>query len=162
MHQAFAPSEEEVDYARREVEAEGLASFDLIQGYRVPTVDDWREVPGVEVRPPDVWRYFGRVRPDALARFAETHGLDGLPERAVEDEFVYRQSFLLNRRFYASLGEQRAFVLSHGRDLLVFKIVGYAEQAVEYGLIDEVLSSEEADTCDDEQVEENDAGEAEE
>ena len=33
---------------------------------------------------------------------------------------------------YASLGEKRAFVLSHGRDLLIFKLVGYAEQNVEY------------------------------
>ena len=37
----------------------------------------------------------------------------------------------LNEAFYASLGEKRAFVLSHGRTL-VFKIVGYAEQNVEY------------------------------
>jgi len=28
--------------------------------------------------------------------------------------------------------DKRAFVLSHGRDQLVFKIVGYAEQNVEY------------------------------
>jgi len=33
--------------------------------------------------------------------------------------------------YYASLGEKRAFVLSHGRDLLVFKLVGYAEQNVQ-------------------------------
>jgi hypothetical protein len=33
---------------------------------------------------------------------------------------------------YASLGEKRAFVLSHGRDQLVFKMVGYAEQNVDY------------------------------
>jgi len=118
--------------ARGEVEQAGLAAFDLIQGYRVPTLDDWREVPGLEACPPDVWRYFVRVKPDALARFAETHGLASLPARAVEDEFVYQNTFQLNRDFYASLGDKRAFVLCHGRDLLVLKIVGYAEQVVQY------------------------------
>jgi glutamate synthase domain-containing protein 3 len=67
-----------------------------------------------------------------LARFAEGNGLQGLPARQVEDEFIYQNSFHLNQRFYASLGEKRAFVLCHGRDLLVFKIVGYAEQAAIY------------------------------
>jgi glutamate synthase domain-containing protein 3 len=38
----------------------------------------------------------------------------------------------LNQKYYASLGEKRAFVLSHGRNLLIVKIVGYAEAAVEY------------------------------
>ena len=38
----------------------------------------------------------------------------------------------LNQRFYASLGEKKAFVLSHGRDMLVLKIVGYAEKVAQY------------------------------
>jgi glutamate synthase domain-containing protein 1/glutamate synthase domain-containing protein 3 len=118
--------------ARQEVEEKGLASFDLAQGYRVPAIDDWRAVPGLEICPPDVWRYFARVKPDALDRFAETHGLDWLSPRAVEDEFVYQSSFWMNQEFYASLGEKRAFVLCHGRDLIVLKIVGYAEQVIQY------------------------------
>jgi glutamate synthase domain-containing protein 1/glutamate synthase domain-containing protein 3 len=87
---------------------------------------------GLETRPPDIVRYFVRVRPDALGQFAERHGLAGAPERAVEDEFIYRNSVRLNERFYASLGEKRAFVLSHARNLIIFKIVGYAEQVVQY------------------------------
>ncbi len=119
--------------ARAEVEQEVLLPcYDLLQGYAVPTLDDYRCLPGLEVRPPDVWRYFVRVRPGALSRFAAEHGLESLNARQVEDEFVYQHSFRLNRRFYASLGEKRAFVLCHGRDLLVFKIVGYAEQAAAY------------------------------
>ncbi len=117
--------------ARQTVEQSGLVSFDLIQGYRVPRVDDWHDVPGLEVCPPDVWRYFVRVKPGALARFSEEHGLDTLPPRAVEDEFVYQNSFHLNQQFYASLGEKRAFVLCHGRDMIVLKIVGYAEQVIQ-------------------------------
>jgi glutamate synthase domain-containing protein 1/glutamate synthase domain-containing protein 3 len=89
-------------------------------------------VPGLEVRPPEVWRYFVRAKPESLERFAAEYGLEGLDARQLEDEFVYRNTFHLNQRFYASLGDQRAFVLCHGRDLLVFKIVGYAEQAAAF------------------------------
>jgi glutamate synthase domain-containing protein 1 len=118
--------------ARREVEASGLSDFDILEGYRVPAMGDWRDVAGLEVEPPEVWRYFARVDLDALARFAEANGLRGTAARVIEDEFVYQNSFRLNQRFYASLGEQRAFVLCHGRDLIVLKIVGYAEQVVQY------------------------------
>ena len=106
--------------------------FDVAQAYELEHVDDYRQVAGLEVRPPDVWRYFVRPKPAALADFAARAGLAGLPARALEDEFVYQNSFRLNQQFYASLGEKQAFVLSHGRNLSVLKIVGYAEQVVEY------------------------------
>ncbi len=119
--------------ARPEVEREAIEPFfEVLEGYGIPTVDDYREIPGLEVKPPDVVRYFVRAKTGALDRFALEHGLEDLETRQVEDEFVYRSSFRLHQRFYASLGEQRAFVLSHGRDLVVFKIVGYAEQAAAY------------------------------
>ena len=119
--------------AREEVEREFIApNFDVAQAYPIARLDDHREIDGLDVRPPDVWRYFVRVRPDVLARFAAAHDLTGLEARAVEDEFVYQNSFRLNTRFYASLGDKRAFVLCHGRDLIVLKIVGYAEQVAEY------------------------------
>jgi len=73
-----------------------------------------------------------RPKPDALKRFADERGLAGLPQRDIEDEFVYQNSFRLNSKYYASLGDKAAFVLSHGRDQLILKIVGYAEQIVEY------------------------------
>jgi len=119
--------------ARRDVEKNAIEPyFEVHQGGLIPTVDDYRDVPLLEVRPPDVARYFVRVKPDVLERFAEEKGLAGLPDRELEDEFVYQNSVRLNDEFYASLGEKRAFVLSHGRNLLVVKIVGYAEAAVEY------------------------------
>ncbi len=125
--------------AQAEVEDTVLhPAYDVLHGYRVATMDDYREVPGLEVRPPDVWRYFVRVKPAVLASFAEARGLEDLPPRQVEDEFVYQHSFELNQRFYASLGEKRAFVLCHGRDLLTFKIVGYAEQAAQYYRLEDV------------------------
>ncbi|HIP96171.1 MAG TPA: glutamate synthase, partial [Anaerolineae bacterium] len=127
--------------ARAEVEKTYLTpAFDILQGYRVPSLDDYREVPGLEMEPPEVWRYFVRVKPQVLARFAGENGLEDLPPRQVEDEFVYQNSFRLNQRFYASLGEKRAFVLCHGRDLVVFKIVGYAEQAAAYYRLEDLMA----------------------
>jgi len=122
--------------SRAEVENTFIDScFDIDQGGLIPTVDDYREVPLLEVRPPDVARYFVRVKPSVLARFAEEKVLasrPGLSERDVEDEFVFQNSIRLNNQYYASLGDKRAFVLSHARNLLIVKIVGYAEAAVQY------------------------------
>jgi glutamate synthase domain-containing protein 1/glutamate synthase domain-containing protein 3 len=119
--------------ARSEVEAAFIKpNFQVAQACEFPHVDDYRQVEQLEVRPPDVWRYFVRVKPEVLEAFAEEKGLGALPTRALEDEFVYQNTYRLNVQFYASLGEQRAFMLSHGRNLSVLKIVGYAEQVVKY------------------------------
>ncbi len=109
--------------------------FDVDQGGLIPTVDDHRDVPLLEVRPPDVARYFVRVRPSVLARFAAEKDLASradLSERDVEDEFVFQNSIRLNNQYYASLGDKQAFVVSHARNLLIVKIVGFAEAAVQY------------------------------
>jgi glutamate synthase domain-containing protein 1 len=119
--------------AREAVERECIFSvFEVHQAYRIPTIYDHREVEGLEVCPPDVWRYFCHVKEEVLACFMEEHSLSDLDPCRAEDEFVYQNTFRLNCRFYASLGEKRAFVLSHGRDMMVLKIVGYAEQLMRY------------------------------
>ena len=121
--------------ARGEVEKAFIDPwFDIDHGGLIPTMDDYRDVPLLAVRPPDVARYFVRLKPSVLARFAEEKKLDaaGLSEREVEDEFVFQNSIALNNRFYASLGDKRAFVLSHARNLIILKIVGFAEAAVQY------------------------------
>ena len=109
-----------------------LPYFDIAISTRQPHIDDFHDIPGLEVRPPDIHRYAVRVKPDVLRQFCDEHQLSALSPRDLEDEFVWQNSYRLNETFYASLGEKRAFVLSHGRDLLVFKMVGYAEQNVEY------------------------------
>jgi glutamate synthase domain-containing protein 1 len=109
-----------------------LPYFDVALSARQPHIDDYRDIPGLQVCPPDVHRYVVRVKPDVLKTFAGENGLEEMDSRDLEDEFVWRNSYRLNDAFYASLGEKRAFVLSHGRDLLIFKIVGYAEQNVQY------------------------------
>jgi glutamate synthase domain-containing protein 1 len=96
------------------------------------TVDDYRDIPGLEVKPPTVKRYFLRVRQDALTRFQKERGLQDLPLEKAEEEFVYQNTFLLNQAYYSSLGDKKAFVLSHGRNMMILKIVGYAEQVAQY------------------------------
>lgn len=99
---------------------------------RISTVKDFRDIEGLEVKPPDVWRYFVRVKEDILEQFIKENSFGKLDKRRVEDEFIFQNSFKLNTRFYASLGEKAAFVLSHGRNMMILKIVGYAEKVVEY------------------------------
>jgi glutamate synthase domain-containing protein 1/glutamate synthase domain-containing protein 3 len=118
--------------AEAEVERTHIAEhLEIRHKTRVKPTCDHREL-DLPVKPPDVTRYFVRVKEGALRRFASDHGLSRARDRAAEDEFIYQNSFRLNQQFYASMGDQRAFVLSHARDLVVFKIVGYAEQVVRY------------------------------
>ncbi|MBN1805425.1 MAG: hypothetical protein JW837_09255 [Sedimentisphaerales bacterium] len=107
---------------------------------KISHIDDHRDV-GLDVRPPDVTRYFVRVKDEKLNRFAEENKLDMAPSRVVEDEFIYQNSFNFNTKFYASLGDKRAFVLSHARNLIIFKVVGYAEQVVRYYGLEDLKSN---------------------
>ena len=118
--------------ARNLVEADFITPmFDIHHTNSLDHVDDYRDV-GLEVRPPDIQQYFVRVKPDVLKKFAEDRGLTGMADREIEDEFMYQNTFQLNSKYYAALGEKQAFVLSQGRDQLILKIVGYAEQIVTY------------------------------
>ena len=78
-----------------------------------------------------------RVKPEVLDAFISRQGLKGLSRRKAEDEFVYQNSFRLNKTYYDAFGKQRAFVLSHGRNFFILKIVGYAEQVVQYYKLDD-------------------------
>lgn len=118
--------------AENQVEAQCISPYlDIHHKARIQTQGDYRDW-GLEVKPPDVVRYFVRVKDEVLEAFAREHGLAGGRRRQIEDEFIYRNTVELNNVFYTSLGEKRAFVLSHARNLLVFKIVGYAENVVQY------------------------------
>jgi len=110
--------------------------FRIDRSERLATLDDHRGI-GLEVKPPDVFRYFVRVRDDVLDRFIADNHLASLERRDAEDEFVYQNSFRINTRYYASLGEKRAFVMSHGRNMMILKIVGYAENVVRYYRLDD-------------------------
>lgn len=119
--------------ARGEVERKYVEPFfEIDHGGIIPTVKDYRDVPLLEVRPPDVARYFVRPKADALERFARDKGLSALSRQDLEEEFVCQNSLRLNREYYASLGEKRAFVMSHAKNLIILKIVGFAEASVQY------------------------------
>ncbi|MEJ2672382.1 MAG: glutamate synthase [Deltaproteobacteria bacterium] len=119
--------------ARHEVEVRFIDEvFKVDHARRQPTIDDWRDLPGLMVKPPDVWQYFVRVKPEVLQHFIQRHKLYDVPWRKVEDEFVAQNCYKLNEAYYASLGEKKAFVLSQGRNIMIIKIVGYAEEAALY------------------------------
>jgi glutamate synthase domain-containing protein 1/glutamate synthase domain-containing protein 3 len=105
--------------------------FRIDKSEKMETLDDYQSI-GLEVRPPDVMRYFVRVKDDVLDKFIADNGLTSLARRDAEDEFVYQNSFKINTHYYASLGEKKAFVMSHGRNMMILKVVGYAENVVRY------------------------------
>ncbi len=97
----------------------------------IDTIDDYTEI-GLEVKPPDVCRYFVRVKDDVLDAFIKEHKLEKMERRKAEDEFISQNTYMLNEKYYASLGDKKAFVLSHGRNIMILKVVGFAEQATQY------------------------------
>ncbi|MFX1515596.1 MAG: hypothetical protein ACFFC6_04745 [Promethearchaeota archaeon] len=105
-------------------------NFDVYAEDWVETIENYQDI-GLEVEPPRVYRYFCRVKGEILNEFMKKNHFELSPNEA-EDEFVYQNTYALNRKYYASLGEKRAFVLSHGKNLLVFKLVGYGHQVIEY------------------------------
>jgi glutamate synthase domain-containing protein 1/glutamate synthase domain-containing protein 3 len=138
LHVAFIDTK-----ARPEIEAQFIRPFfDIAAVAQLDKVDDWKSVPGLEVLPPDVCRYFVRVKPKVLDEFVAKNRFEGLDRGEAEDEFVNQNSFSLNQKYYASLGEKRAFVLSHGRDIMILKVVGYAEAIVKYYRIEELCAHE--------------------
>ncbi|MFA5905858.1 MAG: hypothetical protein WC836_18150, partial [Desulfobacula sp.] len=110
--------------------------FDIYKSEKTPTIGDYRSI-GLEVKPPDVWRYFVRVKPGVLNKFIQNNNLYEMDKRKAEDEFVFQNSIRLNQAYYASLGEKKAFVLSHARNVMILKVVGYAEQATQYYCLDD-------------------------
>ena len=98
----------------------------------IPHLADFRDVDGLATRPPEVWRYFVRVKPRVLREFMKKNNLRQLTQRQAEDEFVFQNSYKINKTYYDVYNKQSAFVVSHGRNFLVLKIVGYAEQVVDY------------------------------
>ena len=118
---------------RRQLEDEFLYSnLNVHSSGQLPHVDNYRDVDGLDAPPPDVWRYFCRVKKEILDQFILENHLNTLDKRKVEDEFIYQNTYKLNKKYYTSLGEKKAFVLSHGRNMIILKIVGYAEQVLKY------------------------------
>jgi len=110
--------------------------FKIDKSEKLATIDDHTSI-GLDVRPPDVMRYFVRVKDDVLDRYIADNNFSSMERRDAEDEFVYQNSFKINSKYYASLGDKKAFVMSHGRNMMILKIVGYAENVVRYYKLDD-------------------------
>lgn len=136
LHVAFLKPEVRKDLEEKFI----IPNFEVAATGMLDTVDDWETIPGLEVKPPDVCRYFVRVKAEVLDSFIIENKLEGLDRSEVEDEFVNQNSFKLNQEYYASLGEQKAFVLSHGRDIMILKVVGFAEAITQYYKIDDLCA----------------------
>ncbi len=123
--------------SRPDIEASNIEPFfEVHKTEKISTIDDHRDI-GLDVKPPDVQRYFVRVKKNILDRFIDENNLSDLDPNKAEDEFIYQNSVRLNQKYYASLGDKRGFVLSHGRNIMILKIVGYAEQVTQYYCLDD-------------------------
>jgi glutamate synthase domain-containing protein 1/glutamate synthase domain-containing protein 3 len=117
---------------RAELEREYIhPRYQVHVAYQVECNESPEVLSVLPVSPPVVWRYFCRAKPEALAAFVSERRLEGLEARKAEDEFVYQTSFAINRQYYAS-SKMSAFVMSHGRNMIVMKVVGYAEDVIHY------------------------------
>ncbi len=109
--------------------------FHVSHAEKQASIDDHRQA-GLTIKPPLVWRYFIRIKPEILESFAEQNQI--LDSQVAEDEFVFRNSSRLNDEFYVNQVHPRAFVLSHGRNLMILKGVGYAEEIARYYRLEEI------------------------
>ncbi len=118
--------------------------FEVDHIHEIPRMENWQEkLPALEVKPPDVVCYFVRPSAAGLEKMSQESGLDidhFVDEDAMHQEYVFRNTHRLNVEFYAENGRADAFVLSHGRDMIILKIVGYAEDVIKYYLLDDVTA----------------------
>jgi glutamate synthase domain-containing protein 1/glutamate synthase domain-containing protein 3 len=125
--------------SRAEVEGTHISpTFEIDHVREQSHIPDHRTLEGLDVPPPEVVQYFVRVKPQMVESFRRDHGLEEASLREVEDEVVYQNTYRLNTTYYASTGETRAFVLSHGKNLLVLKMVGYGDDVVRYYQLEDI------------------------
>ncbi len=130
---------------RQDVEAKYIHdAFDVDHIHEMPTLTSWQDdLPSLEVQPPDVVCYFVRPKASGLETMIAESGLspnDFKDDDAMEQEYVYRNTHKLNVEFYAENGRADVFVLSHGRDMIILKIVGYAEDVIKYYCLDDITA----------------------
>lgn len=97
-----------------------------------PQIDHYEDIEGLDVPPPKVIEYFVRVKQDVFESFANSNNLVNTNQRRIEDEIVYQNTYKLNTTYYKSTGKKQAFVLSHGKNMLVLKMVGYGDDVIRY------------------------------
>ena len=125
---------------REDLEKEFIKPFYTVdKKYKVETSSDKKFVQSLEVAPPEVWRYFCRAKDEQLNEFIKKNKLQKMDRRKAEDEFVYQTSFRINSKYYAN-SDMAAFVMSHGRNMIVMKIVGYAEDVIRFYKLEDLTA----------------------
>lgn len=118
---------------REQLEQEFIFTpFEVDHVREQPHIENFRDIEELDVPPPFVVEYFVRVKPEVADQFADSNELIHGDRRQIEDEVVYQNTYRLNTRFYKSTGEKEAFVLSHGKNMLVLKMVGYGDDVIRY------------------------------
>ncbi len=124
---------------RQELEEKYITPcFEVEASCMLDTVADWTTIPSLEAKPPDVMRYFVRVRPEIISSFISKNEMGRMTREEAEAEFLSQQSVKLNQEYYASLGDKKAFVMSYGKNIMILKVVGYAESITDYYKIDDL------------------------
>lgn len=106
--------------------------FDLEREYSMPHISSYKTIKDLDVAPPEVVVYFVKVKSSVLEEYRSKRGVTKLSDQEIEDQIVYENSYSLNKAFYSATGDKRAFVLSNGKNMLVLKLVGFAEDVIEY------------------------------
>jgi len=101
--------------AKREVEDFLHANFEIVNEEEVPTNPEANVV-----KPPLVWRYF--VNPEKK----------GEEKKISDDDYVVSKVMHINTRI------EDAYVFSSGKDMAVFKGVGFPEDVAEFFMLDEL------------------------
>ena len=118
---------------RKDVEEKYITPiFKIDKTIRMQHINDYRELAGLDIKPPEVYQYFVQVKEQVYKDFIEDNNLKNAPRRKVEDEIVYQNTYKLNKTYYASMGKTQAFVLSHGKNMVVLKMVGYGDDVIRY------------------------------
>jgi glutamate synthase domain-containing protein 1/glutamate synthase domain-containing protein 3 len=132
------------DSVRESVEKQFINSmFNIDHIHEVPTIDRWQDLENLDVKPPNVVCYFIRPKPAAIEQFLQDGGLtesDFSDTKAMCDEMVFQNTHKLNVEFYAKDQRADAFVLSHGQNMIILKIVGYAEDVIRYYRLDDTTA----------------------
>ncbi len=124
---------------RQELEREFIHKIFDVDHMRVEEhLPDYKALDGLDVPPPEVVEYFVRVKPEQVEKYRDKFGMQETPQKVIEDEIVFQNSFHLNIAYYKATGEKRAFVLSHGKNMLVLKMVGYGDDVIRYYQLEEM------------------------
>ncbi len=107
----------DADTAKVETEDYLKQRFDIELDHVVPT-----KLNEATINPPLVWRYFAKINPE----IAQTHCVN-----QSQDDYVVSKVMEINTHI------ADAFVFSSGKNMAVFKGVGYPEEIAEYFLLDQ-------------------------